>query len=209
MEETSMASPTASTQALRTLRQRGSILLGATAMAAGFGLALWSVAGGEPSALFIGSMLLLGSAGWVFFVRPALVITLHGVHVHNPLRRTVVPWSQVADVGRRWNLEIYHGERRTAAWAIASHIERPRPSGLLNVVSGRLKGDDTAPPPPKGVTVQSAAQSVEIAKQEWTEMVLDRRPEVSTDGEVERSWDWVDVAALGVPLLVVVLGLVV
>ncbi|MDQ2758769.1 MAG: PH domain-containing protein [Actinomycetota bacterium] len=202
-----MASHPVSTQALRTLRQRGSIALGAIAMLCGFGLALWSLAGGEPSLVFIGIMLLVGSGGWVFFVRPALVISMHGVHVHNPLRRTVVPWAQVVDVGTRWNLEIYHGERRTAAWAIASHVERPRGSGLLSIVNGRLGGADSGPPPPKGVTVQSAAQSVELARQEWTEMVVDRRPEVSAEGEVERSWDWVDVAALGVPLLVVVASL--
>lgn len=206
-----MSSPAASTQALRTLRQRGSVALGVVAMVCGYGLALWSLVGGGASAVFVGIMAFVGSCGWVLFVRPALVITLHGVHVHNPLRRTIVPWSQVADVGTRWNLEIYHGESRTAAWAIASHVERPRGSGLLSVVNGRLGAADPgpAPAPSKGVTVQSAAASVELAKQEWTEMVVDRRPEVSAEGRVERVWDVVDIVALALPLVVVAAGIVV
>ena len=205
-----MSVPTTSMQALRTLRQRGSVVLGVIAMACGYGLAVWSLVGGEPSVVFIGAMLIVGGSGWAFFVRPAVVISLYGVHVHNPLRRTLIPWNRLVDVGTRWNLELYHGEKHTAAWAIASHVERQRGTGMLGMMSGRrmTAAPEAGPPPSKGVTVQSAAASVELAREEWVEMVTDRRPEVSADGEVERSWDLADLAVLGVPVLVVVAGIV-
>lgn len=202
-----MASTAASPEALRTLRQRGSVVLGVISIVGGVGLAFWSLVSGEPSLVFIGSMLLVAACGWTLFVRPALVITLVGVHVHNPLRRTVVPWDKVDDLATRWNLEVYTGEKRIPVWAIASHIERPRGAGLLGATGlGRKMMADSVPVP-KGATVQTSAASIELAREEWAEMVADGRPEVVAVGEVSRRWDALDIAALVVPVVLVVLGL--
>lgn len=212
-----------SREALRTLRQRGSLVLGWLAVAGGYGMALWSLLSGEPSLGFIGGAALVGSLGLVLFVRPALTISLHGVHVMNPLRRTVIPWVRLQDVGTRWNLELYfqgplaaEGERpdrHVSAWAIATHVQRQRGGGLLGALSPRrleqVTQGGSGPAAPSGTTVGSAAQSVEIALQEWREMVTDRRDEVSTEGEVERSWDAVDLLAVLVPLLVVAVAIAV
>lgn len=206
-----------SREALRTLRQRGSVVLGWCATVGGYGMALWSLFSGQPSLGFIAGAALVGSLGWVLFVRPALVISLYGVHVNNPLRRTLVPWARVQDVGTRWNLELYfedgpeRTDRHVTSWAIASHVQRQRGGGLLGALSPRRLGQvgqDTAPPPPPGTTVGSAADSVELALQEWREMVADRRDEVSTEGEVERTWDAADLLAVALPVVLVLVAVV-
>lgn len=212
-----------SREALRTLRQRGSLVLGWLAVVGGYGMALWSLLSGEPSLGFIGGAALVGSLGLVLFVRPALTISLHGVHVLNPLRRTVIPWVRLQDAGTRWNLELYfqgapgadgeRPDRHVSSWAIATHVQRQRGGGLLGALSPRrleqVTSTESGAAASSGTTVGSAAQSVEVALQEWREMVVDRRDEVSTEGEVERSWDPVDLAAVLLPLLVIAVALAV
>lgn len=211
-----------SREALRTLRQRGSLVLGWLAVVGGYGMALWSLVSGAPSLGFVGGAALVGGLGLVLFVRPALTISLHGVHVRNPLRRTVIPWVRLQDVGTRWNLELYfqgapgadgeRPDRHVSSWAIAAHVQRQRGGGLLGALSPRrLEQVSQRSPEPaaaSGTTVGSAAASVEVALAEWREMVTDRRDEVSTQGEVERSWDAVDLVAVLLPLLLVVVAVV-
>ena len=212
-----------SREALRTLRQRGSLVLGWLAVAGGYGMALWSLLSGEPSLGFIGGAALVGSLGLVLFVRPA--------PDHQPARRArdepVAPHRDPvgAPAGRRDPVEpravlpgpaAAEGERpdrHVSAWAIATHVQRQRGGGLLGALSPRrleqVTQGGSGPAAPSGTTVGSAAQSVEIALQEWREMVTDRRDEVSTEGEVERSWDAVDLLAVLVPLLVVAVAIAV
>ncbi|GAA1898852.1 PH domain-containing protein [Lapillicoccus jejuensis] len=211
-----------SREALRTLRQRGSLVLGWLAVVGGYGMALWSLVSGEPSLGFIGGAALVGSLGVVLFVKPSLTISLHGVHVRNPLRRTVIPWVRLQDVGTRWNLELYfqgatgadgeRPDRHVTSWAIATHVQRQRGGGLLGALSPRrleqVTQREAEPAASRGTTVGSAAQSVEVALQEWREMVADRRAEVSTEGEVERTWEGVDLLAVLLPLLLIAVAVV-
>ncbi len=205
-----MAQTSPSTEALRTLRQRGSVALGITATVLCVGIVITSVATRTFSAGFDGFMLLGAACGWVLFTRPSLAVSLAGVHVNNPIRRTVVPWARVDDVATRWNLEVYTDTGTSyAAWAISSHIQRPRGAGILGFSAvGQRAVADTAnqSPPSDGATVRSAARSVELARDEWTEMVADGRPEVAADGQVTHSWDLADMALLGIPILLIVVG---
>jgi len=194
-------------EALRTLRQRGSIALGVSAIVVCVGMVVASILSGEPSLVLIGLMLLGAAVGWVLLVRPCVVITLHGIHLDNPIRRTVIPWSQVQDVSARWNLEVYSGDRAYPAWAIASHIERPASQGMLGFgVLGRMSQQDVAPAPKEGTTVGSAARLIEDAKDEWAELVAEGRPEGHTGGELTRTWNLADILSLGVPVVIGVIA---
>ena len=70
-----MSRSTSAPEALRTLRQRGSIALGIVAMALGGLMAVLSVFSGEPSLVLIGLMLLLA----VFAFEDALHSVHHGL----------------------------------------------------------------------------------------------------------------------------------
>ncbi len=195
-------------EALRTLRQRGSMALGIAAILCCVGIVLPSALNPEVSLVFTGLMLLGAAAGWVLFVRPSVVLTVHGVHLNNPLRRTVIPWAKVQDVSARWNLEVYADDKSYPAWAIASHIERPQRQGLLGLGSlgPKSTAEAAAPPPSRGATVGSAAALIEDAMTQWSEMRADGRPETVTDGEVVRTWDLPDLVVLGIPVLLTVAG---
>ncbi len=203
-----MTSSASAPEALRTLRQRGSMVLGVIATVLCLGFVLAALLSGGVSLVFLGFMLLGAAVGWVLFTRPSVVITLEGVHLNNPLRRTMVPWSQLQDVSARWNLEVYANDRAYPAWAIASHIERPASQGLLGMGSlGRRAELEAGPPPPKGTTVGGAARLIEDAKEEWSELAAEGRPEAVMGGAVTRTWQPLDIAALLVPVLLVVIGL--
>lgn len=205
-----MAETSPSTTALRTLRQRGSVALGIIASVLCVGIVVTSVATRSFTPIFDGFMLLGAACGWVLFTRPSLAVSLAGVHVNNPIRRTVVPWARVEDVSTRWNLEVYTDTGRSyAAWAISSHIQRPRGAGMLGFgAAGQQAMADSASQarPSDGATVRSAAQSVELARDEWSEMVADGRPDVSAAGRVTHTWDLADIALLGLPILLIGVG---
>jgi len=204
-----MTSSPSAPEALRTLRQRGSMALGIVATVLCLGFVVAVLFSGGVTLVFLGFMLLGAAVGWVLFTRPSVILTIEGVHLNNPMRRTVVPWSQVQDVSARWNLEVYAGDRAYPAWAIASHIERPHGQGLLGMGAlGRRAEVEAGPPPPKGTTVGSAARLIEDAKEEWTGLAAAGRPEAVTGGTVTRTWQPLDIAAMVAPVVLIVVGLV-
>lgn len=206
-----MARSTTAPEALRTLRQRGSVAMGIIAILLSGGMAVLSVFSGQLSLLFLGCMLLVCAGSWLLFVRPAVVITMAGVELRNPFRHTRIPWSRVDDVSPRWNLEVWSGDKTYAAWAIASHIERPQRGGLMAM--GRLgsqaaRDEAAAPKPSDGATVGSASRLIEDAMGEYAELVADGDSAATTgQGEVTREWQWLDVTLVAVPVLLIVVGI--
>jgi hypothetical protein len=204
-----MSRSTSAPEALRTLRQRGSIALGIVAMSLGGLMAVLSVFSGEPSLILIGAMLMLMAIGWVLFIRPAVVLTIVGVELENPFRRTSIPWSHIEDVSPRWNLEIWADGKTYPAWAVASHIERPKRSGVLGY--GKLGLDETtvnAPKPSEGATVGSASRMIETAMSEYAELVAEGDSAAVTGREITRAWNWLDILCFVLPALVIVAGIV-
>jgi hypothetical protein len=207
-----MARSTTAPQALRTLRQRGSVAMGVIAMVLSGGMALLSLVDAVSSLVFLGCMLLGCLGAWLLFVRPCVVLTMAGVELHNPLRHTRIPWSKVDDVAARWNLEVWSGDRSYPAWAIASHIERPQGGGGV-LAMGRLgsqaaRDEATAPKPSGGATVGSSARMIEAAMGEYAELVANGDgAAVAGQGQLTREWQWLEVALLVVPALLVVVGL--
>jgi hypothetical protein len=203
-----MSRSTSAPEALRTLRQRGSIALGIVAMSLGGLMSVLSVFSGEPSLVLIGVMLLLVAVGWVLFIRPSVVLTVVGVELDNPFRRTSIPWSHVEDVSPRWNLEVWAGGKAYPAWAVASHIERPKRSGVPGY--GKLGLDAAtlnAPKPSEGATVGSASRLIETAMGEYAELVAEGDSAAVTGREITRSWNWLDIACFVVPVVVVLVGI--
>ena len=203
-----MSRSTSAPEALRTLRQRGSVAMGIVAMCLGGLMAVLSVFSGEPSLVLIGGMLLLVAVGWVLFIRPSVVLTVVGVDLENPFRRTTIPWSHVEDVSPRWNLEVWAGGKAYSAWAIASHIERPKRQGIPGY--GKLGLDDTAdkaPKPSEGATVGSASQLIETAMAEYAQLLAEGDSAAVTGREITRTWNWLDLACFALPVLVILVGI--
>ena len=204
-----MSRSTSAPEALRTLRQRGSIALGIVAMAVGGLMAVLSVFSGEPSFVLIGLMLLLVAGGWVLFIRPSVILTVVGVELDNPFRRTTLPWSHIEDVSPRWNLEVWAGGKAYPAWAIASHIERPKRQGIPGY--GKLDlagGADNAPKPSEGATVGSASRLIETAMGEYAQLLAEGDSAAVTGREITRQWNWLDIACFAVPVLVILVGVI-
>jgi hypothetical protein len=202
-----MSRSTSAPEALRTLRQRGSIALGIVAMSVGGLMALLSVFSGEPSLILIGLMLLLVAGGWVLFIRPSVILTVVGVELDNPFRRTTLPWSHIEDVSPRWNLEVWAGGKAYPAWAIASHIERPKRQGIPGY--GKLDlagGAANAPKPSEGATVLSATRLIETAMGEYAQLLAEGDSAAVTGREITRQWNWLDIACFAIPVLVILVG---
>lgn len=202
-----MSRSTSAPEALRTLRQRGSIAMGIVAMVVGGLMAVLSVFSGDPSLVFIGVMLLLVAVGWVLFIRPSVVLTVVGIELDNPFRRTTIPWSHVEDVSPRWNLEVWSGGKAYPAWAVASHIERPKRQGVPGY--GKLDLAAAAaetPKPSEGATVGSASRLIETAMGEYAQLVAEGDSAAVTGREITRQWNWLDIACFAVPVAVALFG---
>ncbi|HEU4997310.1 MAG TPA: PH domain-containing protein [Lapillicoccus sp.] len=203
-----MSRSTSAPEALRTLRQRGSIAMGIIAMVVGGFMAVLSVFSGDASLLFIGVMLLLVAVGWVLFIRPSVVLTVVGIELDNPFRRTTIPWSHVEDVSPRWNLEIWAGGKAYPAWAIASHIERPKRQGIPGYGKLDLGAASTeGAKPSEGATVGSASRLIETALAEYAQLLAEGDSAAVTGREITREWNWLDIACFAVPVAVALVGL--
>ena len=203
-----MSRPTSAPEALRTLRSRSSTALGIVAIAIGGLMAVLSMFSGEPSLVLIGFMLLLVAMGWVLFIRPSVVLTVVGVELDNPFRRTTIPWSHVEDVSPRWNLEVWAGGKAYPAWAIASHIDRPKRQGIPGY--GKLDFSNAAanaPKPSEGATVGTASRLIETAMGEYAELVAEGDSAAVTGRDITREWNWLDLACFAVPVLVILVGM--
>ena len=202
-----MSRPTSAPEALRTLRSRSSIALGIITMAIGGLMAVLSMFSGEPSLVLIGFMLLLVAVGWVLFIRPSVVLTVVGVELDNPFRHTTIPWSHVEDVSPRWNLEVWAGGKAYPAWAIASHIDRPKRQGIPGYGKLDLGDAANAPKPSEGATVGTASRLIETAMGEYAELVAEGDSAAVTGREITQGWNWLDLACFAVPVLVILVGM--
>ncbi len=110
------------------IRPRGSVALGTTTIIAAVVLLAYS---GGAGLGFMAVLALMGTMSFVLLVRPHVRVSIEGVAVHNPFRRTFVPWALLEDVGSRWNLELYAADRTVRVWAISNPMIRPAPGASL------------------------------------------------------------------------------
>ena len=95
------------------------------------------------------------------------------------------------------------------AWAIASHIERPKRQGVPGY--GKLGLDDTAanaPKPSEGATVGSASHLIETAMAEYAQLLAEGDSAAVTGREITRTWNWLDLACFALPILVILVGII-
>ena len=164
---------------------------------------------------FVAFLVAAAMALVVLLVRPFVRLTLDGITIHNPFRRTVVPWTAYEDVSAQWNLVVYAGPLAIKAWAIAAKIRRRSGSGVLAAFSsGALKERLADPGPPAPVhrpgslptTAGPAAVLVEQLHSEWQDLVRDGVLAPDHTAAVTRRWDLLDIALVGVPLLVAIVS---
>ncbi len=182
-----------------TFRQRGSVVLGAVCMLACVGMFLGSLS--QTNLAFAGSMALATCWSFVLLVRPSLQLSVAGVHINNPLRRTTIPWRLVEDCLTRWNLQVYAGEQAVTAWAISSSIERPKSAGPY---AGRLFGPglraDVASSVPRAASAPAVAQLIREGRAEWDDEVAAGLMVDDGRAQVVRQWDWLDAVLLVGPI---------
>ena len=190
-----------------TFRQRGSVVLGAVCMLACVGMFIGSLS--QTNLAFAGLMALATCWSFVLLVRPSLQLSVAGVHINNPLRRTTIPWPLVEDCLSRWNLQVYAGEQVVTAWAISSSIQRPKRLGYAGSVFGRgLNPADLAGPAPQAVSAAAVARLIQEGREEWQQEVAAGMLVDDAHAQVVREWDWLDAVLLVAPIVVVVAGVV-
>lgn len=140
------------------------------------------IVGGEVRGAWAAGMLLWIGLNIALFVRPSLTLTEQGVRVANPLRLVEIPWAQVRDVASQWNLEVHTASAgRVVAWAISSQRLNPNPKWVTR--DARTVG----------------------------ELLVEVRDEIGAQvsgADVERRWDAVGLALLGVPAASLLVALV-
>lgn len=191
-----------------TFRQRGPMVLGRVCMVACLGMLALSVS--APDLAFGGFMLLGVTGPYVLLVRPSVQVSVAGVHVNNPLRRTTIPWPLVQDCLARWNLKVYAGEQLVTSWAISSQIERPKSQGLqVFGLFGSARLDPAPTPSAPPVSAPHVARMITEARQEWDEAIADGTLVHDGSRAVVRAWQPLEFALLALPVLLVVAGLVI
>jgi hypothetical protein len=190
------------------LRPLGSALLGGSVAVI---FLIGAVMAWGEGVTFVAVLVTAAMALVVLLVRPFVRLTLGGITIHNPFRRTVVPWTAYEDVSAQWNLVVYAGPLAVKAWAIAAKVRRRGGSGVLAAFSsGALKERLADPGPPAPVhrpgslptTAGPAAVLVENLHVEWQELVRDGLLDPDPLAPVTRRWDPLDIALVGVPLVV-------
>ena len=197
------------------LRPRSSAFLGGCAIVVCVGLAV--LGGGGSGLVFTSAMILAAAASFVLLVRPNVRVSIEGVAVHNPCRQTFVPWRLLEDVGSRWNLELYAADRTVSAWAISSHIERPRGGSFMGFggIGAAQQTPQTAGREAQGsrsstrpaVTAPRAARLIEASREEWLEAVAEGAVIEPAHPQIVRQWDLIDIALLAVPTALLAVGL--
>ena len=202
------------------LRPRGSVFLGIVSIAAAVVLLAYS---GGAGLGFIGAVALLATWSFVLLVRPHVRVSIEGVAVHNPFRRTFVQWRLLEDVGSRWNLELYAADRTVRVWAISNPMIRPKVGvslGFGGIGAPRAPGGDGTGENPGGVAsarsgsrvtgaatgAPRVARLVEAAREDWQEAVKEGLVAESADPHIVARWDLWDIALAAAPVIVVVIA---
>jgi hypothetical protein len=200
------------------LRQRSQLGLSAVAAVTGLVL-LFSLARSwtkSPQPLSAAWVVFALALVWLLFVRPAVLLDGEGVTLRNIVRDIHIPWTLVDDVDARWNLKVFVGDRGYTAWAISSHVERPK-GGSIGMLEGLMpRGLDkhVSPPahPPSSfpkVTASLVARSIDQAKDEYDDAVAHGALVAPPDGQVRVRWVPLALAILVLPAVpVLVLSLV-
>jgi len=146
-----------------------------------------------PRPLFVAWVLFGLACVWSIFVRPAVLLDVEGVTVRNVLRDVHIPWARLTDVESRWNLKVFAGERGYTAWAISSHVERPK--GISGGMLSRRAPE---------VTAAVVARLIEQAKEDYDEAVAHGQLPASPDSPVRITWVPLGIAILLLPAFAVV-----
>ncbi len=200
----SMSSPAPDIR--HTFRQQRSVALGWTAVAGCLGMAVATLP--RLDLAFVGALLLVAALAFVLLVRPSLQLSLVGVHVNNPLRRSLIPWPLVKECLARWNLQVDAGERVVTAWAIPGHVERPTRPSPYGARSRHAKGGfDVSSGSRPAASARTVARLVEQGRAEWEAEVTGGTLAGDLGGHaVVRSWELLDVALLVAPTCLLVAG---
>jgi hypothetical protein len=142
-------------------------------------------------------------------LRPRIVAGAPGVTVVNPLRVHVLPWSAVSQVDLVHNVRVHYrgpaGDRIVHSWAVQSS-GRSRTRSEMRARRAARRG--MTPEPGHGLP-DAAQAAVAGSAAEFIARQLDQRarmqhsaaaPESAPAGPQVR-WTWVTIAAIAVPLL--------
>ncbi|MGO9218646.1 MAG: PH domain-containing protein [Streptosporangiaceae bacterium] len=146
-------------------------------------------------------------------LRPRIVASASGLTVVNPLRAHMLPWSTVTQVDLVHNVRVHYrgpaGNRIVHSWAVQSSGRSMKRSELR---ARRAARRGTAPAPGYAKLPGEAQAALAGSAAEFIARQLDERarmqrsaaaPDVAPAGPQVR-WTWGPIAAMAVPLLLLV-----
>ena len=108
-------------------------------------IALWSgiVVGGVRN-IFTVALWDIAALSFLYlsFIKPKVEIGDEGIIVTNPVRTSAIGWSEVIDIGAKWNLYIQTADRTINAWAAPAPSRRHNRKIHASEVRGMKSADN-------------------------------------------------------------------
>jgi hypothetical protein len=68
--------------------------------------------------------IILGGFTYLLWIRPNLILRDEFIEVINPLRKEIIPYSEVVDLDTKWALTIIHKRGKTRVWVAPASGKR-------------------------------------------------------------------------------------
>ncbi len=151
--------------------------------------------GGGGDLWVIGALLLVGALGYVLLLRPSLTLAKEGLLIVNPFREVRVPWHLVEELRTYWSLQVGTPAGRQTVWALSASRHQTR-AGMRR----KLYADPQ--------DVESVAQLIGAVQDSQDGPHLqDGRDLTDQLGEVVVAWSPLSVGLVGIPLVLLLAGL--
>lgn len=157
--------------------------------------------GGGGDLWVIGALLLVGALGYVLLLRPSLTLAKEGLLIVNPFREVRVPWHLVEELRTYWSLQVGTPAGRQTVWALSASRHQTR-AGMRR----KLYADPQ--------DVESVAQLIGAVQDSQDgphlqdgQHLQDGRDRTDQLGEVVVAWSPLSVGLVGLPLVLLLAGL--
>jgi len=174
--------------------------------------------GGHAGVIAASVILLVTGVAYVAALRPRVIADDEAVTVRNPLRDTRVPWPAVTSIDLGDALQVrWKTDRVVHSWAVqSSRRSRVRAQYRAHYretqAARRTPGYGRMPEAARSRLVKTAGEIITIQINDLLEEARRRSAAADpplTGGAPSSTWSWTAVAALALPVVLVVLAIVI